>query len=110
MGEGRHQYARHYSGRYIIQDEKINGRAVYVQEQGSSAFLSYCAGNGINRWTISPIDNDEVPLDPCGKIVLVCLLCLVYTFDLLSRVISLLHFGSANDSNPTEQNLMMCQK
>lgn len=77
MGEGRHQYARHYSGRYIIQDEKINGRAVYVQEQGNGAFLGYCAGNGINRWTISPIDNDEEPLDPCGKIVLVCLLNLV---------------------------------
>ena len=92
MGEGRRQYARHYSGRYIIQDEKINGRAVYIQEQGNGAFLGYCAGNGINRWTISPIDNDEVPLDPCGKIVLVCLLNL-YTFGLLSHVISSLHLG-----------------
>ena len=100
MGEGRHQYARHYSGRYIIQDEKINGRAVYVQEQGNGAFLGYCAGNGINRWTISPIDNDEVPLDPCGKIILVCLLNLVYTFGLLSHVISSLHLGLKTTAIP----------
>jgi len=70
VGETRHQYARHFSGHYDIQDFKINNRAVYVQVQGRGAFLAYCSRDGINRWTISPLDDDEIPQDPCGKIVL----------------------------------------
>jgi len=87
VGETRHQYARHFSGHYDIQDFKINGRAVYVQVQGRGAFLAYCSRDGINRWTISPLEQaqpgspvpetwtkpsneKEIPQDPCGKIVL----------------------------------------
>ena len=76
VGESRHQSFRHFSGRYIMQHKKINGRAVYVQEQGNGAFLAYCSKNDINRWTISPLDADEVtqekiPRNPCNKIRLV---------------------------------------
>ena len=33
VGENRLHYTRHISGRYTIQEKKINKRAVYVQEQ-----------------------------------------------------------------------------
>ena len=72
MGENRLQYARHFSGSYIIQEKRINQRAVYVQEQGRGAFLAYCAADGINRWTLSSLGPDEEPQDPCKKIELVC--------------------------------------
>lgn len=71
VGESRHQKARHFSGRYVMQDDKINDRAVYVQEQGNGAFLAYCDAK-IHRWTLSPLKKDEIPHDPCGNIRLVC--------------------------------------
>ena len=70
VGEGRYQSARHYSGRYGIHQEKIKGRPVYIQEQGKGAFLAYCKDNGINRWTISPLDEREAPKNPCTEIQL----------------------------------------
>ena len=69
VGENQYHYARFYSGRYRIQQKKINARAVYVQEQWRGAFIAYCAGD-INRWTVSPLDNDEEPDDPCSDIIM----------------------------------------
>ena len=69
VGENQYHYARFYSGRYRIQQKKINARAVYVQEQGRGAFIAYCAGD-INRWTVSPLDDDEEPDDPCSDIIM----------------------------------------
>ena len=78
VGKVRHQNGRHFSGRYNIQDYKINNRAFYLQEQGRGAFLAYCGENGINRWTLSPLNSNESPQDPCNKIWLVCLVCILF--------------------------------
>uniref|UniRef100_A0A7S3QHE6 Uncharacterized protein n=1 Tax=Chaetoceros debilis TaxID=122233 RepID=A0A7S3QHE6_9STRA len=58
--------ARYLSGTYIRENARINGRAVYVQKQGTNgAFLAYCGS--INQWTVSSYDDESRGNidDPC---------------------------------------------
>jgi len=73
-GDTKIQIIRYLSGTYNIEKKKsINGRAVYVQAQGRGAFIAYC-GNGLNRWTMSELNDDASNLDnPCDDFEMVSL-------------------------------------
>uniref|UniRef100_A0A7S3VF82 Uncharacterized protein n=1 Tax=Chaetoceros debilis TaxID=122233 RepID=A0A7S3VF82_9STRA len=66
IGESTTPWIRHFSGTYILEKTRINGRAVYVQKQGTNgAFLAYCGS--INQWTVSSYDDESRGNidDPC---------------------------------------------
>ena len=74
-GDTKIQYIRYLSGTYNIEKKKsIHGRAVYVQAQGRGAFIAYCGNGGLNRWTMSELEDDESNLDnPCDEFEMVSL-------------------------------------
>ena len=74
-GDTKIQYIRYLSGTYNIEKKKsIHGRPVYVQAQGRGAFIAYCGNGGLNRWTMSELEDDESNLDkPCDEFEMVSL-------------------------------------
>lgn len=50
VGETRYAWARHFSGTYVREKEKINQRAVYLKYEGVKTFIAYCSLD--ERWII----------------------------------------------------------